>query len=180
MRAGVLIVYISLLAAGCKGKARIPKNILPQAKMQQVLWDITRADLLLADYWLRKDSSLDRRTESIKLYQQIFDLHNISKEEFQQSFSFYKAHPLLFKPVLDSISAHANDAATELAKPNLIKDTAKKGVKPKIIKDTPSTFIHRQPPGQDTTPSQKNEAENPELRRGIHIDRFNFPNFTAY
>ena len=94
--------------------------------MQQVLWDISRADLFVADYLLRKDSTLDRRAESIKLYQEIFRINHTTKEEFQQSLLFYEAHPALFKPILDSISSHANDASEGLFKPRpVINDTSR-------------------------------------------------------
>ncbi len=62
--------------------------------MQAVLWDLMRADQFLADYVFNKDSSLDKTTESLKYYQKIFAIHKVSKEEFQESFSFYQAHPV--------------------------------------------------------------------------------------
>jgi len=123
MRTGLLILYVSLLIAGCKSRDPIPNNVLPQKEMQVVVWDMMRVDQFLTDYVLPKDSSLNRRTESIKLYQQVFTIHKISKEEFQRSFSFYRSHPALLKVIMDSLSKLSTAAPTEIIKPQLITDS---------------------------------------------------------
>ena len=73
--------------------------------MQAVVWDMMRADQFVTILYLEKDSTLDRNTESIKLYQQVFRIHQISKEEFQQSLSFYRSHPALLKVIMDSLKS---------------------------------------------------------------------------
>ena len=123
MRTWLFIVFASLLLAGCKSKSHIPNNVLPQLKMQALLWDMIRADQFLADFVLNKDSALNRKTESIKLYQQVFNIHHISKEKFQSSFSFYRSHPALLKIIMDSLSTISGTALTELYKPKSITDT---------------------------------------------------------
>ena len=55
MRTGLLIITI-LFFAGCKNKNAVPGNILPQSKMQAVIWDMMRADQFLTDYVLNKDT----------------------------------------------------------------------------------------------------------------------------
>jgi Domain of unknown function (DUF4296) len=145
MRAGLLILYISILVAGCKSRVGIPANILSQAKMQQVLWDMTRADLFLVDY-LKKDSTLDKRLESIKLYQQVFRIHQVSKEEFRQSMEFYKTHPVYFKPILDSISILPAKTPSRLLRTDTIKNGQLPVIRPKL-------------PGQDTTLLKKEKLK---------------------
>ena len=88
MRISLLIALAVIFTAGCKNKNVIPNNVLPEKKMQEILWDMMRADQFLADYVLNKDSSLNKTTESLKYYQQIFAIHKTSKDEFQHSFSF--------------------------------------------------------------------------------------------
>src|ERR1700733_15474509 len=110
------IILLPFVLIACKRKNQVPDDILPPSIMQAVLWDITRSDFFVADYVIRKDSSLNRRTESVKLYQQIFDLHHVTKESFEQSFRYYKDHPALLKAVIDTITAHANEAATQKIK----------------------------------------------------------------
>jgi hypothetical protein len=104
MRTGLLIFFSGIFLAGCGRKDKVPNGILPQKKMQAVMWDMMRADQFLADYVLNKDTSLKKQNESIQLYQKIFLIHNIKKEVFQKSFSFYKNHPDLMKAIMDSIS----------------------------------------------------------------------------
>lgn len=137
MRTGLLILFASLILAGCKSRNKIPGNILPQAKMQAVMWDMIRTDQFLNDFVLNAGSSADRKTESIKLYRQILSIHHISREEFQQSFSFYRSHPALLKIVLDSLSANSNKAPTEIYKPKIITDTLLPAINKQLpVKDT--------------------------------------------
>jgi hypothetical protein len=103
MRTCLPIIFSILFITGCKHKDAIPGNVLPQNKMQAVLWDMMRVDQFLSDYVLNKDTSLKRSTESIKLYQQVLAINEVTKEKFERSFSFYKSHPLLLKVIMDSI-----------------------------------------------------------------------------
>ena len=123
MRYGLLIICCLLIIAGCKNKNRIPAGIITQKKMQAILWDMMRADQFLGDFVLNKDSSLDKRIESIKLYEQVFSIYHISKEQFGKSFSFYKTHPALFKVIMDSLSQPKTEAPTEMIKPPFTPDS---------------------------------------------------------
>jgi hypothetical protein len=145
MKKILLIASILFLFVGCAGKNTIPPGVLPQKKMQAILWDLMRADQFLNEYVLNKDSSLNKKTESQKYYQQIFAIHKISREEFQYSFSFYKMHPVLFKPILDSISAPPKAIPQQTLAPIEIKDTVS------FQKDT---FV----PGASTKPPDTNRV----------------------
>ena len=136
MRTGLMILYISYFIAGCKSKDEIPGNILPQKKMQAVLWDMMRADQFLADYILNKDTSLKKKTESIKLYQEIFDINKITKENFQQSFAFYQSHPALLKIIMDSIAVITTRSPYERKNQEPVTDSLNKPVKPFISADS--------------------------------------------
>ena len=125
MRAVFRILLVSIFLIACQSRDNIPYNILSQSKMQAVLWDMIQADQFLNDYRLIKDSSLDRGTESVKLYRQIFTIHHISKEQFQQSLSFYRDHPVLFKVILDSMDARSDIAPTEVIRPQILTDTVR-------------------------------------------------------
>lgn len=109
MKNGFLIFFLLIFTAGCGKKDKIPGDVLPQKKMQAVLWDMMRVDQFLADYVLNKDSSKNKTTESLLYYKQVFAIHKISKEEFQHSFAYYKTHPVLLKTIMDSISAAPKD-----------------------------------------------------------------------
>ena len=137
MKTGVLIVCFLLSLASCKKNERIPSDVLPLPKMQAVLWDIMRADKFLSDFAMR-DTALNRKTESIKMYQQVFALHHINKEKFQQSFSWYQSHPSFLKVIMDSLNNRRSDAPTALAQPN----------------DTTTPLV-RSPGARDTTKAAK-------------------------
>jgi hypothetical protein len=142
MKKGLLIVYLFFLIAGCKSKDVVPANVLPQKKMQAVLWDMMRADQFLANYVLNKDSSLDKKTESIKLYQQALHINGVSKEEFERSFSFYKSHPVLLKAIMDSITnASPEPVVDSTKKSDPIKDSIKAAIT--IAADT--TAMYKKP-----------------------------------
>ena len=95
-----------------------------------------RADKFLADFVLNKDSGLNKKMESIKYYQKIFAIHQINKEEFQQSFAYYRSHPALFKMIMDSLTNISKDAPTEITKPSIGGDTLQKGSRLAPLSDT--------------------------------------------
>jgi len=125
MRTGLFILSFFLFITGCKSKNKIPVDVLPQYKMQAVLWDVMRADQYLADFVLNKDTSLNKKNESINLYRQIFASHKITKEEFSRSLSYYEMHPELMAVIMDSISKKPELAPTKMINPEISKDSAK-------------------------------------------------------
>jgi len=140
MRTGLFIICSLIIITGCKNKNRIPAGIIPQKKMQTILWDMMRADQFLSDFVLNKDSSLDKRTESIKLYSQVFAIHHISKEQYEESFSFYKAHPALFKAIMDSLSQPKTEAPTEMIIAPAARDTFQPSSPKMPLRDTMMRF----------------------------------------
>lgn len=88
------------------------------------MWDIMRADQFLADFVFSKDTSVDKKKESLAIHGQIFSLHKISAEEFQRSFNYYKDHPALMKSIMDSIGAgKSKKRFTETTLPAPVNDT---------------------------------------------------------
>lgn len=140
MRTGLLIVCSLFIITGCKNKNRIPSGIIPPKKMQAILWDMMRADQFLSDFVLNKDSGLDKRAESIQLYGKVFAIHHISKEQFGESFSFYKTHPALFKVIMDSLSIPKTEAPTEMIKQPIPGDSLQSSPKKMPHADTANHF----------------------------------------
>ena len=103
-----VIFLLAAIVAACSGKNEIPGGILSQQKMESILWDMISADEFVSGYVLPKNPSVDRKQESLKLYDRIFNIHKIDKEEFRKSLSFYQSHPSLLMNVLDSINARHN------------------------------------------------------------------------
>ena len=95
------IVYV---LAGCKQEKSVPPDVLSREKMEQVMWDMMQADQFVAGFLMHSDSGLNRIAESTKLYQQVFAIHDISKQDFSKSLDYYRSQPLLLKDIMDSLA----------------------------------------------------------------------------
>jgi hypothetical protein len=108
------LFFILFLLLSCSNKDKIPKDILPAEKMQAVLWSMINAGEFLNGYVL-KDTS-NRTAESLKVYGEVLQLHRISKEQFDKSYSYYRQHPELMKVILDSLSKRQTFANEQVQK----------------------------------------------------------------
>jgi hypothetical protein len=100
MRSRFFIIAFFLFS--CGNKKDLPAGVLKPAAMQKVFWDVLRADALAFDF-IKKDSTRKPETELAKIQQQIFAVHKISKEVFYKSYDYYKTHPDIMLPTLDSM-----------------------------------------------------------------------------
>src|ERR1041385_8817185 len=123
MRALSLILISILLFYSCRGKVKVPSHVLSRPQMQAVIWDLVRADEWLKDYVFNIDSTIDRRKESIKMYNEVFKIHHIDKKKFQESFTWYRAHPDFLKIVLDSIYAKVQNLPADVPGRVMRKDS---------------------------------------------------------
>ena len=98
-----------VLCTSCSDKNKVPAGVLSMQNMREVLWDMAKADRFVSEF-VEKDSLKDKKAESIKLYEEVFALHKISRETFQKSLAFYESRPDLLKTVFDSLSATAKKA----------------------------------------------------------------------
>ena len=101
--------WILLLAlfVSCSEEEVIPKDIIPQKQMESVLFDMLLADRYTSQF-IAKDTSKNIKLENLKLYDQVFQIHHISKEHFIKSFKYYLQRPDITKVMFDSLSASAN------------------------------------------------------------------------
>ena len=97
--------FVFILFLSCKSS--VPKDVLPPKKMQAVLWDVMRADMMVNTLSAR-DTSLDKFAKNTELYQQIFRIHGITKEQFKRSINYYRTHPVLMQTTFDSLYAQAS------------------------------------------------------------------------
>ncbi len=93
------LLFIFMMTA-CK--SGIPENILPPAKMQAVKWDMMQADEMV-EYYKNLDSTYSTDKNRTAHYQQILQVHKITKEQFENSLHYYESNPELLKKVLDSM-----------------------------------------------------------------------------
>lgn len=127
---------VLLVCFSCGNKDRVPGNIIPREKMQLVLSDMMKADHFLTDYVLNHDTTKKREPESIKLYNQIFNIHDISAEEFYKSLSYYQEHPALLRQIMDSLSKPIESKGVESLPPTVAKDSIVPPVTIPVRKDS--------------------------------------------
>ena len=101
------VVIVLLVAGSCSDKNSIPSGILSREDMQNVLFDMILADQYTNN--LAKDSAhINLKLEDLRLYDEVFQLHHVSREQFNRSYKYYMDHPELTQPLLDSLQAMGN------------------------------------------------------------------------
>ncbi|HTR30514.1 MAG TPA: DUF4296 domain-containing protein [Puia sp.] len=112
----IVAAMIACLVAGaaCSDKNRVPGDILPIDKMEQVMWDMTEADQYATLYVAKDSQHIDRKSETMRLYEEVFRLHDVSREQFRKSYRYYLDHPALNQELFDSIMARGVRARTEM------------------------------------------------------------------
>jgi hypothetical protein len=98
-----ILFFLLILVFACSSRESLPDNVLPKEKMQAVLYDIFKADEL-ANQFKNNDSAKSAMLWHTELYDKVFKLHKVSKEDFSKSFKFYQARPDLMKPMLEALS----------------------------------------------------------------------------
>ena len=99
-----LIVTIFFLMQACSNKDRLPQGVLPKQRMREIMWDMIRAGEFLQSYVLSKDSTINKAAEHQKWYDKIYEIHKTSRAAFEKSYTYYKAHPMLMKEMLDTLA----------------------------------------------------------------------------
>jgi Domain of unknown function (DUF4296) len=107
MRSILSFVLFAIILFSC-GRKEKRADVLSQNKMREVMWDMIRTDQWVSDL-LIKDSSKNKKEESIKLYEEVFHIHGITKDEFKKSLDYYSSRPDLFRPIIDSLAKRKND-----------------------------------------------------------------------
>jgi hypothetical protein len=149
MIAGLLAVVIF---AGCSGKDKVPSGIIPREKMENILWDMIEADQFSAIYLVKDSARIKIKTEDLRLYQQVFLLHGVSRDEFRKSFKYYEDRPDLIRTMFDSVLSRGNRLRTESYSKPVPAPQPPVTPAPK----PPVTPAHKPP----MTPAQKPPANN--------------------
>ncbi len=92
-----------LLFSAC-GVKKMPAEVLPINKMKFIMWDMMKMD----EYYVRitiRDTLHKLDQEQFRLYEQVFNAYNITKQKFYKSYDYYQSNPVVFKTLLDSIDA---------------------------------------------------------------------------
>jgi hypothetical protein len=108
---------IILILAGCVNNTKIPPGIIEKPRMEKILWDMVQADRFVANYIMTKEEdSATKKLEAAEMYEQVFRLNKISRDEFLKSYKFYLGRPDITKVMFDSISARADRQRSEIYK----------------------------------------------------------------
>jgi hypothetical protein len=110
-----LLMGLSLLSS-CGNKDQPPAGVLKPEKMQAVLWDVIKADVFTRDY-IKKDTSKNDTAENLKLQQQIFAIHKITRADFYTSYDYYKTNTVEFKKIIDSMVVQAERKKSDTTRP---------------------------------------------------------------
>ena len=106
---------IILIFAGCTNNSKIPPGIIEKSRMEKILWEMLQADRYVASFIMTKDAdSATKKLQATELYEQVFRLNNISRDEFLKSYRFYLGRPDITKVMFDSISARADRQRNEM------------------------------------------------------------------
>jgi hypothetical protein len=100
MRKLVLSCCCIVVLYACNQKQKV--IAIPQMKL--VMWDV-----ITADEWMKRqfptDTIVDSTKKNIALYNKIFSLYKLTKEDYYSSYDYYKNHPNEMKILLDSLAA---------------------------------------------------------------------------
>lgn len=104
MRFFCFIGLLSLFLFSCSDEYTVPQGILPPPKMRAVMWDMIRAGEYQGNYVFLKDSSADKLSRSLALFDTVYRIHDITKDDFEKSYQYYREHPVLMKDIMDTLS----------------------------------------------------------------------------
>lgn len=110
-----MLVVFWIAGAGCSDKNSVPRGILPRDKMEEVMWDMAQADQYAVLYLSKDSGHIDQKAETLRLYDEVFRLHKITRAEFRKSYHYYLDHPELNQLLFDSVITRGSRARSELS-----------------------------------------------------------------
>jgi hypothetical protein len=133
---GLPVIVLLVAGIGCSDKNDVPSGILSKEVMQNVLWDMIQSDQYST--YLAKDSAhVDLKMENLRLYDQVFRLHHVSREEFSKSYKYYLAHPEMAQTLFDSLLAMGNRLRAENYNRPYTRSVPAAPVTPPAVPSTP-------------------------------------------
>ena len=120
-----VFIFFLVILDSCSGRITIPKGVIKPPQMEEVLFDMMKADALATEI-VKKDSSINLPARNIELYKKVFSAHNITRADFDSSYSFYEKHPEMMRILLDSMNVmrerkRANIYQSRLSKSDSLK-----------------------------------------------------------
>lgn len=104
MRIFFIICLLPVLMVACSDNDKLPKDILPEKQMRELMWDMIRTGEFLNGFVTNNDSSVSKKPELEKWFAKVYQLHKVNREVFDKNYSYYQAHPALMKTILDTLA----------------------------------------------------------------------------
>ena len=98
----LLSLLLTSVMVSCVAETEVPKDVLNEDKMKEVLWDVMRAEYL-ASQKARLDSTVDLAAESKVLNTKVFAIHGIDSATYAKSYDWYVRHPEIMGALFDSL-----------------------------------------------------------------------------
>ena len=103
----LILFAVLMVFAGCR-----PKGILSSRQMQNVLYDLHRADAILRQYNLEYGHDEDLA----KYYEVVLEKHGITQAQFDSSLVWYTDHPSRFDKIYPKIEKRCKADYDEIMK----------------------------------------------------------------
>src|SRR5690606_20764998 len=113
----VICCVFALFLTSCTSHHKTPADVIPKERMEKILWDMVKADRFAAAFIMtKKDSAHEKKRQTLLVYEKVFNLHDISRDEFLKSYKYYLGRPDITKVLFDSIAAQSERRREELYK----------------------------------------------------------------
>ena len=110
-------IFILVFIISCSDEMKAPKDLISEKKMASVMWDMVQADRFTTTFITRDSLKLNVKAETFKMYDQVFQLHKISQDQFLASYKYYLSRPDLSQKIFDSVASKASKARIDASKP---------------------------------------------------------------
>jgi len=150
---GWLAIVLVVLGTSCSDRNSVPSGILSREDMQNVLWDMIQADQF-STYLVKDSARVNLKMENLRLYDQVFQMHHISREAFSKSYQYYMARPDLTQTLFDSLQAMGNRLRSETYSHPVIRNPtpAPPATPPPATSKPAADSAHKKPFGVPSTP----------------------------
>lgn len=114
-----LLIPVLMIFCACTHNDRVPDDIIGREKMEGILWDMIQADRFSTQFLAKDSAKLDVKKETFILYDKVFQVNKVSKDEFVKSYKYYLSRPDITKVIFDSLASRANRRKEEVYKKSM-------------------------------------------------------------
>ena len=116
-----LLIPVLVIFCACTHNDRIPDGIIGKEKMESILWDMILADRFSTQFLAKDSAKLDVKKETFILYDQVFQVNKVTKNEFVKSYKYYLSRPDITKVIFDSLASRANRRKEAIYKKTMVE-----------------------------------------------------------